>query len=71
MRVYNISMSKNNYVSLVSYVFLIVGVAHVLRAFSGWEVQFGSYMVPVWASYVAAVVAFCLSYQGFRLAKTQ
>lgn len=64
-------MIKNNFVSVVSAVFLIIGVIHVLRIFGGWEAQIGSSVVPMWISYVAVVIAFYLSFQGFRLAKKE
>lgn len=62
-------MTKNNFMSVVSVLFLIIGIMHVLRLLNGWEAQIGGLMIPMWASWVAVVVAFCLSFQGFRLAK--
>ncbi|OGI59500.1 hypothetical protein A2814_03125 [Candidatus Nomurabacteria bacterium RIFCSPHIGHO2_01_FULL_38_19] len=62
-------MIKNNFVFVVSAVFLIIGVIHVLRVFGGWEVQIENSVIPMWVSWVAVIVAFYLSFQGFRLAK--
>jgi len=62
-------MTKNNFVSCVSALFLIIGVVHALRLLNGWEVQLGGLMVPMWASWVAIVVAFYLSFQGFQMVK--
>lgn len=63
-------MTKSNFVSVVSVIFLIIGVVHALRVFGGWVVEVGSVTVPMWISWVAVVVAFYLSFQGFRLAKS-
>lgn len=62
-------MTKNNFVYVVSSLFLVIGVVHVLRLFGGWEVQIESWVVPAWVSWVAIIVAFLLSFQGFRLVK--
>ena len=62
-------MVKNNFVSIVSVMFLIIGVLHALRLFNSWEAQIGSFMVPMYFSWVAVVVAFYLSFRGFQLAK--
>lgn len=42
---------------------------HVLRIANEWEAQLGTLVVPMWASYLAALVALYISFQGFRLAK--
>jgi len=62
-------MTKNNFIYLVSVVFLIVGIMHGLRVLNGWEVQIANFAIPVWASYLGVIVAFFLAFQGFRLAK--
>ncbi|OGI76139.1 hypothetical protein A3C67_01700 [Candidatus Nomurabacteria bacterium RIFCSPHIGHO2_02_FULL_42_19] len=62
-------MTKNNFVSVASFIFLIVGVMHALRLFNGWEVQLGGLLVPMWASWVAVLLAAYLTFQGFHLSK--
>lgn len=62
-------MMKNNFVSVVSFIFLIIGVLHALRLFYGWEAQIGNVAISMWASWAAVLVAFYLSFQGFRLRK--
>ncbi|TSC77637.1 MAG: hypothetical protein G01um101424_260 [Parcubacteria group bacterium Gr01-1014_24] len=63
------NMTKDNFVFVVSVIFLIIGVIHVLRVFEGWQVQIGNLVIPIWASWVAVIIAFYLSFQSFRLAK--
>ena len=62
-------MKKNNFVSLVSFLFLIIGAVHALRLLNGWSVEVGGFMVPAWASWVAALLAFYLAWNGFRVRK--
>ncbi|OGI82942.1 hypothetical protein A3I95_02995 [Candidatus Nomurabacteria bacterium RIFCSPLOWO2_02_FULL_44_12] len=62
-------MTKNNFVSVASFIFLVVGVLHVLRLLNGWEVQIGGFVPPMWASWVALILAAYLALQGFRLAR--
>ena len=62
-------MRNNNIVSVSSGVFLIVGVVHGLRLIYRWDVQIGNFSAPMWASVVALMIASCLSFQNFRLAK--
>ncbi|MBV8199378.1 MAG: hypothetical protein JOZ15_02030 [Acidobacteria bacterium] len=49
-------------------VFAAVAVAHALRAAKGWALQVDMWSVPVWSSWVAALVAACLSFWAFRRA---
>jgi len=60
-------MIKDNFVSVVSYVFLVIGVLQALRLLNSWEAQIGSFVVPMWVSWVAVLFAFYLAFQGFRL----
>lgn len=62
-------MTKTTFLMVTSIIFLIIGVIHVLRIFGGWDAQIGSFIVPMWASYLAAIVSLFLSYQAFRLKK--
>lgn len=62
-------MTKNNFVSIVSFLLFIISVLHILRVFYGWESQIGNFVVPMWFSYVAVLLTGYLSFQGFRLAK--
>ena len=57
-------MNPSTYMKLTGTIFLIIALVHLLRAILGWPVMVGSMMVPVWASWVAFLVAGYLSYQG-------
>ena len=62
-------MTKNNFVSVGSVIFLIIGVLHVLRLLYGWQAQIGDFVVPMWVSWAAVIIAFYLAYQGYWLSK--
>ena len=54
---------------VASVVFLLVAVAHATRIACGSTLIIGSWNVPMWASYVAVILAGGLSLQGFKFAK--
>ncbi|PIR85049.1 hypothetical protein COU15_02650 [Candidatus Kaiserbacteria bacterium CG10_big_fil_rev_8_21_14_0_10_45_20] len=58
-------MDTKTYYKVASSLFLIVGLAHLVRALYGWEAIVAGVIVPVWFSWVAAVVVLYLSYRGF------
>ena len=58
-------MSTVNYSRLAGVVFAIVALLQLVRGVAGWPISIGDMVVPVWASYVACVVAFALAALGF------
>jgi hypothetical protein len=46
--------------------FLIVAALHLLRIIFGWAAQIGGVSLPLWASWLALIVAGALAYFGFR-----
>ena len=58
-------MSKN-YIVVSGLIFGVVAVAQVLRAVMQLPVHVNGFEVPVWASWVAAVVAGSLCIWAFR-----
>jgi hypothetical protein len=61
-------MSKRTYYQTASTVFLIVGLAHLLRILNGWEAEIGELLVPMWFSWAAVVIAGYLAWRGFSYA---
>jgi hypothetical protein len=58
-------MSASSYARLAAVVFTIVAIVQLARAAAGWPVTIGAAEVPVWASWVACVVAGVLAWLGF------
>jgi len=51
---------------LAGTIFLIVALAHALRLVFKWEVIVAGWLVPMWVSAVALVIAAYLAYVGLR-----
>ena len=64
-----LKMTKSNFVLIDSVMFTLLGLAHLVRALMGWEITVGSYVVPVWLSWVSILIALYLGVQGFMLSK--
>ena len=58
-------MSKN-YNIISGAIFAIVSLAHVARALTNTPIVIGSSDIPMWASWVAAVIAAALCVWAFR-----
>ena len=62
-------MYQKTYNLVVGFLFLGIGLLHIVRVLYQWQVQIGGMWIPFWVSGVAALVAFVLSFQGFRLGR--
>lgn len=58
-------MTAQRFARLAAVIFAIVALAHLWRALAGLEIAIGGVNIPVWASWIAAVVAGFLAYLGF------
>jgi hypothetical protein len=58
-------MTAENYSRLAGAIFALVAALQLLRALAGWPVTVGDTAVPLWASWVAFVVAGGLAWLGF------
>jgi hypothetical protein len=61
-------MSQKTFTIIVSVIFGLVALLHVLRIFFGWSAVIGGWTVPMWLSWIGLVVAGGLSYFGINLA---
>jgi len=62
-------MSQKAFNWTVAPIFLAILVLHILRLVYGWEAVIGGVAIPMWASWVALVVAGYLAYEAITLAK--
>lgn len=58
-----------NYHLIVSILFLIIAILHIVRAVQGWAVTVGPIEIEMWVSYLAAFVALLLAYHGLKRIK--
>jgi hypothetical protein len=59
-------MGNKPFTTLAAIVLLIVAAAHLLRVVDGWQVTIADSVIPMWASYVAIVVAGGLAWGLYR-----
>ena len=62
-------MDQKNYLTVTAMIFAVVALAHLVRAAMGLSVVIAGWIVPMWLSWAAFVVAGGLSYFGWTLAK--
>jgi len=62
-------MTAKSYSLLAAVIFTIVAVLQLTRAVSGWEVTVGTAVMPLWASWIAALAAGVLAWLGFKAAR--
>ena len=63
-------MNASSYARLGAVVFAIVSLLQLARAAAGWPIAIGTVEVPVWASWVACVVAGVLAWLGFSASRS-
>ena len=62
-------MTKDKFICIASYIFLIIGILHIVRLLCGWQVQVGNFMVPMWIYWIEAFIVLYLSFLGSQLLK--
>ena len=62
-------MNHRPYEAASAAIFALVCILQLLRALNQWPVQIGEWQIPVWASWLAAVLAGSLAAWGVRLAR--
>jgi hypothetical protein len=59
-------MTAKSYSRLAAVIFAVVAVLQRIRAVSGWPITVGATTsIPLWASWVACVIAGVLAWVGF------
>ena len=58
-------MTPVKFSRLAGVIFAIIALLQLLRAITGFEIMVGGEIMPVWPSWIAAIVAGFLAYLGF------
>lgn len=58
-------MTAAQYSLLATLIFALVAVLQFIRAITGLPITIGRTSIPIWASWVACVVAIILAWLGF------
>jgi len=60
-------MREPTFIRIAGGLFAVIAVLHVCRLVLGWHAVIGSWIVPVWLSWVAILVFGGLAAAAFRL----
>lgn len=60
-------MDRNTYVTVSGAIFAAIAVLHAARIAYGWSAEISGWVVPMWASWVALLIAGCLAVAAYRL----
>jgi hypothetical protein len=58
-------MASKTYSRVAAAIFAIIALLQLLRAFLGWEITLNGAQLPLWASWLASLVAITVSWLGF------
>jgi len=62
-------MQATSYARLAGAVFAIIALLQFGRAVMGWSVSFEGAAIPIWASWIACVIAGVLAWLGLRTSR--
>lgn len=62
-------MHAVNCARLAGVVFAVVAILQLVRAASGWSISLDGTAIPVWASWIASLVAGALAWLGFTASR--
>lgn len=63
-------MTPEDYSRLAAFIFAVIAVLQFTRAVVGWPVTVGATVpIPLWASWLACVIAAVLAWLGFRASR--
>ena len=57
-------MDAKSYSRVAAIIFAIIAALQLVRALSGWEITINGATIPLWASWLASVVAGALAWLG-------
>jgi protein-S-isoprenylcysteine O-methyltransferase Ste14 len=63
-------MTATQYSLLAAFIFALVAVLQFLRAITGLPISIGQTSIPIWASWVACVVATILAWLGYAASQS-
>jgi hypothetical protein len=62
-------MTATSYSRLAGAIFGLVAILQLVRALAGWPITIGDTTIPLWASWIAWVVATGLAWLGFSASR--
>lgn len=62
-------LSAKTFLQLTGTIFSVIGLLHLFRLFTGWQIVLVGWTVPLWISFFGVIIAWYLAYNAFTLAK--
>ena len=62
-------MKQKAFVAVSGTIFAIITFLHLLRLLYGWPAQIGTFVVPMWLSWLSILVAGYLALSAFLLSR--
>jgi hypothetical protein len=57
-------MDAKSYSQVAAVIFAVIALLQLFRALAGWDITLNGAAIPLWASWLASVVAGALAYVG-------
>lgn len=57
---------NKTYITITAAIFTVIGLLHLARIIYGWEAVIGVLEIPMWASWLAVLVAGALAFKGWE-----
>ena len=61
-------MKNKGYCNIAATIFLVIAVVHGIRIIRGWDAVIGGVTIPMWASWLAVIIAGCMALCGYKIA---
>ncbi len=62
-------LSTKTFLHVAGIIFSIVGLLHLLRLLTDFQVVFGRWVLPMWLSIIGVIIPWYLAYNAWMLAK--
>jgi len=59
-------MNQKTFNSTTGVIFLVIGILHILRIANSWPASIGTFVIPMWLSWIAGLLAVYLAYHGLK-----
>ncbi|MDE2590326.1 MAG: hypothetical protein KGL95_11770 [Patescibacteria group bacterium] len=62
-------MSVKTFLTIAGFIFSLVGLLHLLRLLTGFQVILGGWALPLWLSIFGVILPWYLAYNAFMFAR--
>ncbi len=62
-------MDQKTFSLIAGIIFAIVAIVHLFRILQGWNIVLGTWMVPMWVSWIGLIIPGILGYWGLKFGR--